>query len=150
MPWCPHADVEDHHHEASPILVSRCPTADVGGVACPVTAAGALPGDCDGDVDAEHACEECGGQLGGELEQCGGAGLPGMEPELAESFGEQPRSMRPFEARVMHLTGSAGKSCRLGGVSNRSARRIAEPLSAGDLRFLARLMQFPAVVDRWA
>jgi hypothetical protein len=28
MPWCPHADVEDHHHEASPILVSRCPTAD--------------------------------------------------------------------------------------------------------------------------
>jgi hypothetical protein len=33
--------------------------ADVGGVGGPVAAAGALPGDRDGDVDAEHAGEDC-------------------------------------------------------------------------------------------
>jgi len=30
-----------------------------------------LPGDGDGDVDAEQAGQDSGGQVGGELEQCG-------------------------------------------------------------------------------
>ena len=46
------------------------------GIGGPVTSAGALPGDRDADVDAEHAgeqrCGELGGELGGELEQRGG------------------------------------------------------------------------------
>lgn len=63
-------------------------SADVGGVADPVAAAGSLPGDGDGDVDAEHAGEQCGGQVGGELEQCGGAGLSGLDSEFAEPFGQ--------------------------------------------------------------
>ena len=62
--------------------------ADVGGVAGPVSAAGSLPGDSDGDVDAEHAGEEGCGQVGCELEECGGSGLAGVEAELAEPFGE--------------------------------------------------------------
>lgn len=33
-------------------------------------------------MDAEHAYEQCGGQLGGELEQGGGAGLSGVDAEL--------------------------------------------------------------------
>src|SRR6266516_6561730 len=59
------------------------PAAVVGGVACPVPAAGVLPGDGDLDVDAEESCEQCGGQLEGQAEQRGGAGLGGAEPELA-------------------------------------------------------------------
>ena len=47
-----------------------------------------MPGHGDGDVDAEHAGEDGGGQVGGELEQRGGAGSGGSEAELAESFGE--------------------------------------------------------------
>ena len=62
--------------------------ADVGGVGGPVSGGGSLPGDGDGDVDAEHPGEQRGGQVGGELEQCGGAGLPGVDPELTEPFGE--------------------------------------------------------------
>ena len=62
--------------------------ADVGGVGGPVAGGGALPGDGDGDVDAEHAGQDGGGQVGGELEQRGGAGLAGVDAELAESFGE--------------------------------------------------------------
>lgn len=48
--------------------------------------AGALPCDGDADVDAEHAGEECGGQVGGELEERGGSGLAGAESELAEAL----------------------------------------------------------------
>jgi hypothetical protein len=40
-----------------------------------------LPGD--GDVDAEHAGEDGGGEFGGELEQGGGAGWPGPDADLA-------------------------------------------------------------------
>jgi hypothetical protein len=47
-----------------------------------------LPGDRDGDVNAKYPGEDRGGQVGGELEQCGGAGLAGVEAELAESLGE--------------------------------------------------------------
>ena len=61
---------------------------DVGCVVGPVTAGGALPGDGDGDVDAEHAGQDCGGQVGGQLEQRGGAGFPGVQAELSESLGE--------------------------------------------------------------
>jgi len=58
--------------------------ADVGGVGGPVSGGGTLPGDGDADVDAEHPGEDGGGQVGGELEQRGGAGLPGMDGELAQ------------------------------------------------------------------
>ena len=61
---------------------------DVGCVVGPVTAGGALPGDGDGDVDAEHAGQDCGGQVGGKLEKRGGAGFPGVQAELSESLGE--------------------------------------------------------------
>jgi hypothetical protein len=44
-----------------------CPAADFGGVSGPIAAAGALPGDGDADVDAEHAGEDRGGQVGGEF-----------------------------------------------------------------------------------
>ncbi len=60
----------------------------VGGVGGPVSAAGALPSDGDADVDAEHAREHGGGQLGCQLEQCGGAGWSGLDADLAQSFGE--------------------------------------------------------------
>jgi hypothetical protein len=62
--------------------------ADVCGVGGPVAGGGALPGSGDGDVDAEHACQDGGGQVGGELEQGGGAGLAGVDAVLAEAFGE--------------------------------------------------------------
>jgi WD40 repeat protein len=41
--------------------------ADFGGVGGPVTGGGALPGDGDGDVDAERPGQDGGGQVGGEL-----------------------------------------------------------------------------------
>ena len=50
------------------VFTSLVAAADVGGVGHPVAAAGALPGDGDTDVDAEHAGEDRGGQVGGELE----------------------------------------------------------------------------------
>ena len=62
--------------------------ADVGGVGHPVSGAGVLPGDRDLDVDAEQAGEDRGGQFGGELEQRGGAGGPGVDADLVEPFGE--------------------------------------------------------------
>ena len=62
--------------------------ADVGGVGGPVAAAGALPGDSDCGVDAEHAGEKCGGEFGSELEQRGGSCLSGVELELSESLAE--------------------------------------------------------------
>src|SRR6266568_952129 len=62
--------------------------ADVGGVGHPVAGGGALPGDGDVDVDAEHAGEDGGGEFGGELEQGGGAGWAGADADLAEAFVE--------------------------------------------------------------
>jgi hypothetical protein len=56
------------------------PTADVGGVGGPVACSEALLGDGDVGMDAEGM----GGDPGGELEQCGAAGLAGMDPEGAE------------------------------------------------------------------
>lgn len=52
-------------------IVSVCgiPSADFGGIGGPVSGGGALPGDGDRDVDAEHPGEDRGGQLGGEVEQ---------------------------------------------------------------------------------
>ena len=69
--------------------------ADLGCVGGPVTGGGALPGDSDGDVDAEHPGEYCGGQVGGELEQCGGAGLSGPDAELAQALGQPERADGP-------------------------------------------------------
>src|SRR6266704_3869154 len=62
--------------------------ADVGGIAHPVAGGGALPGDGDVDVDAEHAGEDGGGEFSGELEQGGGAGWSGADADLAEAFVE--------------------------------------------------------------
>src|SRR6266699_704005 len=62
--------------------------ADVGGIAHPVAGGGALPGDGDVYVDAEHAGEDGGGELGGELEQGGGAGWAGADADLVEAFVE--------------------------------------------------------------
>jgi hypothetical protein len=66
----------------------RGPAADVGGVDYPVAIGGVLPGDGDVDVDAEHAGEDGGGDLGGELEQGCGAGRPGLDADLVEALGE--------------------------------------------------------------
>jgi hypothetical protein len=64
------------------------PAADLGGVGGPVSGGGFLPGDGDGDVDAEHVGEDGGGQVGGELEQGGGAGLTGADADLAQALAE--------------------------------------------------------------
>jgi hypothetical protein len=45
-----------------------------------------LPGDGDVDVDAEHAGEDRSGELGGELEQGGGAGWSGTNADLVEAL----------------------------------------------------------------
>src|SRR6266496_4088116 len=42
----------------------------------------------DVDVDAERAGQDGGGQLGGELEQGGGAGLGGADSEAAQALGQ--------------------------------------------------------------
>ena len=47
-----------------------------------------LPCDGDVDVDAEHAGQDGGRDLGGELEQGGGAGWPGLDADLLEALGE--------------------------------------------------------------
>ena len=62
-------------------------SAVVSGVARPIAARGTLPLDGDCDVDAEHACDQQGGQLGSELEQGGRASRPGVDVELAEPVG---------------------------------------------------------------
>jgi hypothetical protein len=59
-----------------------------GGISGPVAAAGALPGDGDGDVSSEHSGEQGCGKFGGELEQCRRAGLAGAQSELSEAFAE--------------------------------------------------------------
>jgi hypothetical protein len=66
--------------------------ADVGCIGGPVSGRGALPGDGDRDVDAEHPGEYRGGQVGGELEQRGRARLPGSDTDLAEAFGQTERA----------------------------------------------------------
>src|SRR5215470_1160269 len=53
--------------------------AEVGGVGGPVAGGVALPGDRDVGVDAQGAGEDRGGDFGGELEQCGAAGLAGPD-----------------------------------------------------------------------
>jgi hypothetical protein len=73
---------------SSLIVVFPGAAADLGGVGRPVAGGGALPGNGDGDVDAEQAGQDGGGQVGGELEQRGGAGLAGSDAELAQAFGE--------------------------------------------------------------
>jgi hypothetical protein len=60
-----------------------CSAADFGGVGRPVSGGGALPGGGDADVDSEQAGEDRGGQVGGEMEERGGAGLPGADAKLA-------------------------------------------------------------------
>lgn len=70
------------------------PLADLGGVGGPVSAGGSLPFDGDGDVDAEGAGEDRGGQLGGELEECGRAGLCEPDAEFAEPFAHGPGADR--------------------------------------------------------
>ena len=47
-----------------------------------------LPGNGDFDVDAKHACQDGGGEFGGELEQCGGPGFARSQAEVAEPFAE--------------------------------------------------------------
>jgi hypothetical protein len=69
------------------VSAPRVAAADVGGVGHPVASGGMLPGDSDVDVDAEHAGEQRGWQFGGELEQGGGACLPGLAWAPA---GQQP------------------------------------------------------------
>ena len=79
LDWCAHLGCP---------FPARAAAADVGGAGGPVPGGGSLPGDGDGDVDAEHPGEDGGGQVGGELEQRGGAGLTGADTQLAEPLGE--------------------------------------------------------------
>ncbi|WP_329223336.1 hypothetical protein OG352_38500 [Streptomyces sp. NBC_01485] len=44
--------------------------------------------DGDLDVDAEYPGEDGGGQFGGEGEECGGAVLPGSDPDLTETLAD--------------------------------------------------------------
>jgi hypothetical protein len=53
-----------------------------------------LPGDSDVDVDAEHSGEQSGGEFSGELEQCGRAGLAGLDAEVFEAFSQMGGSDR--------------------------------------------------------
>lgn len=46
-----------------------------------------MPGDGDVGVDADGAGEDRGRDLGGELEECGAAGLVGPDPELVQALG---------------------------------------------------------------
>src|SRR4051794_26663489 len=62
--------------------------ADLGGVAGPVSAGEAVRGDRDVGVNAQGAGEDRGGDFGGELEQCGAAGLVGLDPEVGEPLGQ--------------------------------------------------------------
>jgi hypothetical protein len=77
------------------VIASFLAAAYPGGAGGPVSGGGALPGDGAGDVDAEQASQHGCGQVSRELEQCGGAGLAGIDAVLAET---------------MTLTGSASTS----------------------------------------
>jgi hypothetical protein len=61
--------------------------ADVG-VGGPVSGGGVLPGDGGADVEAGHAGEDGGVELGGELEERGGWCLPGADADVLESLAE--------------------------------------------------------------
>ena len=63
-------------------------TAVVGCVGRPVSGGGALPGDCDADVDVEQPREQGGGEFGGEAEQRGRASLSRRDPQFAETVRE--------------------------------------------------------------
>jgi hypothetical protein len=76
-----------------------------GGLGGPIAATGVLPDDRDGDVDAEYSCQDDGGQFGGGLEQCGGAGVAGVEPEAAESFAESGGAERAARREVARVSG---------------------------------------------
>jgi hypothetical protein len=54
-----------------------------------------------------------------------------------------------FDGGIMHLTGQTAKSRSSAGVSNKTSTAATGPLSAGHLRLLAHLMQFPSVGDTW-
>src|SRR6266567_299589 len=90
--------------------------ADVGGVTHPVAGGGALPGDGDVDVDAEHAGEQGGGEFGGELEQRGGARLAGLDAEVFEALsqvGGSDRAARlPAGNRLIPVP-PTGPTCRV-------------------------------------
>ncbi|WP_327149014.1 hypothetical protein [Nocardia sp. NBC_01329] len=60
----------------------------------------------DGDlnVDAEYPSEDGGGQFGGEDEQCGGAVLPGPDPDLVETLAD------PVVAEVPNLIATVSLS----------------------------------------
>jgi hypothetical protein len=66
----------------------RGSAADVGGVGHPVTCGDPLPGGGDLDVDAEHAGQQGGGKLGGQLEQCRRACLAGVDAEVFRALPE--------------------------------------------------------------
>jgi hypothetical protein len=72
----------------SVLLVLWRASADVGGVGGPVAGGGTLPLDGDGDVEAEQAGEDRGGQFRGEGEQRGGAVLAGAEADAPEVLTE--------------------------------------------------------------
>ncbi|MEV7238353.1 hypothetical protein AB0N06_31750 [Streptomyces sp. NPDC051020] len=76
------------------MVVTAGSAADLGGVGASVSGGGTLPFDGDSDVDAEGAGEGRGGQLGGELEQRGRAGLREADAEFAESFAHGPDTDR--------------------------------------------------------
>jgi hypothetical protein len=61
--------------------------ADASGVAGPISGGELLPLDGHLDVDAEHAGQDRGGQLGGEMEQRCGAGRPWVDADLGKPFG---------------------------------------------------------------
>ncbi|GAA3441099.1 hypothetical protein Pve01_74290 [Planomonospora venezuelensis] len=54
-----------------------------------------MPCDSDVGVDAQGAGEDRGGDLGGELEECGAAGLVGPDPELVQPLCQLCGADRP-------------------------------------------------------
>src|SRR6266540_2895214 len=69
---------------------SRC-SCGGGGVVGPVASGGLDPVACGGDLDAEGVGEDGGGELGGELDECGSAGGSCVDAECAEA-GAEPAS----------------------------------------------------------
>ncbi|MFC9975589.1 hypothetical protein ACFVH6_32330 [Spirillospora sp. NPDC127200] len=94
--------------------------AEVSGLGHPVSGGGALPGDRDVDVDAEHAGQQAGGKFGGELEQRDGAGLAGLETEVFETLSVV--GALPADGR-----GEIGEAFP-SGPSDESARVVADAL----------------------
>lgn len=67
-----------------PPISGLVPAADVGCVAGPISAAGALPLDRDADMDSEHAGHQCRRKIDGELEHGRGSRLPGLNANFLE------------------------------------------------------------------